>query len=204
MGDAILRAFTGVVEQLRAKGVLPGTYEVPSFGRIVAVPGGQSATPDILADVPTGVRAEPALRLVRTANKQLRSRKGLVIIDVRRRADLGAVGRVVQRAAGELGRVRMVVVADTLPADQVPGRSRPVVLPVAVPANRELSKAFQAFASAVAGRRGAGAQVLSENSSTGHTRRGVTVVTLTEHYRQADGTLRVSMNDLRPGVSGKK
>jgi hypothetical protein len=170
----------------------------------VAVPGGQSATPDVLADVPMNVRADQALRLVRTANKQIGSRKGIVVVDVRRRADLAAVGRVVQRAAGDLGRVRLVVVADTLPDARVPGRPRPVALPVAVPANRKLSRALQMFASVVAGRRRALAQLITENSSTGHARPGVTVVKLTEHYRQADGTFRVSVNDLRPGAFGKR
>jgi hypothetical protein len=196
--DTIVEAFTEAVQQVRSAGSPPPMYEVPPFGRILAEPGGQSVTPDILADVPVDARAEQALKLVRKGNSQFSSRKGIVFLDVRRRADVASVARTVIRSAGGLGRCRMVVLADTLPDAVVPTRAHPIVRAVPVPTERELSKALLTFATVVAGRRGENARPVGANVYTGHTRTGITTVKLTEHYRQPDGMFQVPVGDLIP------
>lgn len=64
--------------------------------------------------------------------------------------------------------------------------------------DRQLSKALLTFAAVVAGKCGVNAELLGPHIQTGHTRVGVTTVTLTEHYRQPDGTFQVRIGDLVP------
>ncbi len=196
--EAIVKAFTDAVALLKSGGQPPPVFEVPPFGRILAEPGGESVTPDILADVPAHARGEQAVKLVQKGNSQFSARKGIVFLDVRRRADMGAVARAVTRSAARLNRCRMIVVADTLPHPVLRPRTQRVVLPVPVPSERQLTKGLLRFATVVGGRLGENAHLADANVSTGHTRRGVTTVTLTEHYRQPDGTFQVRVGDLLP------
>lgn len=101
--DTIVEAFNEAVARLRSGGSPPPVYDVPPFGKILAHPGGQSVTPDVLADVPADARGEQAAKLARKGNSQFSSRNGIVFLDLRRRADMPAVARAVARSAARFG-----------------------------------------------------------------------------------------------------
>jgi hypothetical protein len=170
-------------------------YDVMPYGRVFATTGGEAATADILADVSTEQRASQALKLMRDADDKFQGRNGIVLIDVRRRADLTDVAELAARRA-VLAKCRMIVVADSVADAVQQHREVRIVRAVSARVDRGLTNALAKFATVVAGRHGLRATPVDGTFHAGHQRLGATRVRLVEHYRQPDGTFKVSAADL--------
>ena len=87
--DSIAKAFAETASAVRTTGQ-PGDYQVPGYGLIRAVPGPPfgSVTPMVMPDLSQGRRIVKAMRLVRRAAEQLKTRRGIALIGVWHSANL--------------------------------------------------------------------------------------------------------------------
>ena len=99
----IVEAFDACVSSIRQAGGKPGRYAAEPCGAVIATaqPGLGSMTPNVLPDLPPEKRVNKAVRLVRAAATQFTRRKGIVVLGLRRSADIMNVAEGIKRAAIE-------------------------------------------------------------------------------------------------------
>lgn len=155
----IVAAFDACVSRIRQTGGNPGRYDAAPFGSVLATaePGLGSMTPNVLPDLPPEKRVNKAVRLVRVAAKQFTKRRGIVVLGLRRSADILNVAEAIKRTAVEerpaLDKCHMVVLVDSVRDASEQYRNVPVVHIVQVHPRRQLTKAQERFAAVAGGDR---------------------------------------------------
>jgi len=154
--DAIATAFSSCVDRLRQSGCVPGTFDAPPYGCVVATqePGLGSVTADPLPDLPDEKRAARVVRLIKEAAAQLTAGQGIAVIGLYHAADPFLVEDVLRREEKRepriFGRCRSVVLCDRLDG---PGEydSTPVFFAFPGRAYRSVTKEHLRLAEIVAG-----------------------------------------------------
>jgi hypothetical protein len=154
--EAIVDAFVSAASAVR-DARKPGDYPAPPYGfiRAIAGPTFGSVTPVVMPELSQHRRVVKAIRLVRRAAEQLRTRRGIALIGVWRSAHLIQLADAIQAAAREEAETfrtcHMVVLVDSVPDHGAGYGSIPLALPVQVHERRPLTKAQLKFASIAAG-----------------------------------------------------
>lgn len=156
----IVAAFEEGSRRIQEAGAKPGVYAIPEYGAIHAIPGpaGGSVTPVVLPDLPAAKRVNKLVRLVRDASRQFSQRRGIAVLSVRRSADMLETAAAIKAAAAQdpaaFAKCHMVILVDDVRDPVLEYRSIPLALPVQVHPRRQMSRAQERLAAAVAARGG--------------------------------------------------